>query len=152
MISGMTVSYRCHVVCFRVKNFVAMKVVKSAQHYTEIALDEIKLLRCVSRPVLHLLPVYTCTHRTLPVYTCTHCTLPVYTCIHHTLPVYTCIHCTLPVYTCIHCTLPVYTCTHTVPYLSTPVHTIPYLSTLVYTVPYLYIPYSPLFSCAGERE
>lgn len=34
--------------CFRVKNFVAMKVVKSAQHYTETALDEIKLLRCVS--------------------------------------------------------------------------------------------------------
>ncbi|XP_061825371.2 SRSF protein kinase 2 isoform X3 [Nerophis lumbriciformis] len=30
-----------------VKNFVAMKVVKSAQHYTETALDEIKLLRCV---------------------------------------------------------------------------------------------------------
>ena len=26
-----------------------MKVVKSAQHYTETALDEIKLLRCVSR-------------------------------------------------------------------------------------------------------
>lgn len=32
---------------YRVKNFVAMKVVKSAQHYTETALDEIKLLRCV---------------------------------------------------------------------------------------------------------
>ncbi|KAG7230936.1 hypothetical protein INR49_024964 [Caranx melampygus] len=31
----------------KVKNFVAMKVVKSAQHYTETALDEIKLLRCV---------------------------------------------------------------------------------------------------------
>ncbi|XP_018109503.1 SRSF protein kinase 3 S homeolog isoform X5 [Xenopus laevis] len=29
------------------KGFVAMKVVKSAQHYTETALDEIKLLRCV---------------------------------------------------------------------------------------------------------
>ncbi|KAM4676157.1 SRSF protein kinase 2 isoform 5-T5 [Discoglossus pictus] len=29
------------------KRFVAMKVVKSAQHYTETALDEIKLLRCV---------------------------------------------------------------------------------------------------------
>jgi len=27
---------------------VALKVVKSAQHYTETALDEIKLLRCVS--------------------------------------------------------------------------------------------------------
>lgn len=35
-------------VYYRVKNFVAMKVVKSAQHYTETALDEIKLLRCVS--------------------------------------------------------------------------------------------------------
>uniref|UniRef100_A0A674NC04 non-specific serine/threonine protein kinase n=1 Tax=Takifugu rubripes TaxID=31033 RepID=A0A674NC04_TAKRU len=31
----------------QVRNFVAMKVVKSAQHYTETALDEIKLLRCV---------------------------------------------------------------------------------------------------------
>ena len=30
------------------KQFVALKVVKSAQHYTETALDEIKLLRCVS--------------------------------------------------------------------------------------------------------
>jgi len=26
-----------------------MKVVKSAQHYTETALDEIKLLKCVSK-------------------------------------------------------------------------------------------------------
>ncbi len=34
-------------VCRR-KRFVALKVVKSAQHYTETALDEIKLLRCVS--------------------------------------------------------------------------------------------------------
>nr|XP_015207673.1 PREDICTED: SRSF protein kinase 2 [Lepisosteus oculatus] len=33
--------------CSRGKRFVAMKVVKSAQHYTETALDEIKLLRCV---------------------------------------------------------------------------------------------------------
>ena len=30
------------------KRFVALKVVKSAQHYTETALDEIKLLKCVS--------------------------------------------------------------------------------------------------------
>lgn len=30
------------------KRFVAMKVVKSATHYTETALDEIKLLKCVS--------------------------------------------------------------------------------------------------------
>ncbi|XP_014776638.1 SRSF protein kinase 2 isoform X2 [Octopus bimaculoides] len=29
------------------KRFVALKVVKSAQHYTETALDEIKLLKCV---------------------------------------------------------------------------------------------------------
>lgn len=29
------------------KRFVALKVVKSAQHYTETAIDEIKLLRCV---------------------------------------------------------------------------------------------------------
>lgn len=33
---------------FRGKRFVAMKVVKSAEHYTETALDEIKLLRSVS--------------------------------------------------------------------------------------------------------
>ncbi|KAJ1138984.1 hypothetical protein NDU88_005363 [Pleurodeles waltl] len=31
----------------QVKRFVAMKVVKSAEHYTETALDEIKLLKCV---------------------------------------------------------------------------------------------------------
>ena len=31
----------------RGKRFVALKVVKRAQHYTETALDEIKLLRCV---------------------------------------------------------------------------------------------------------
>lgn len=35
----------------RVKRFVAMKVVKSAEHYTETAVDEIKLLRSVSRGV-----------------------------------------------------------------------------------------------------
>ena len=29
------------------KKFVALKVVKSASHYTETALDEIKLLKCV---------------------------------------------------------------------------------------------------------
>merc|ERR1711915_1104229 len=29
------------------KRFVALKVVKSASHYTETALDEIKLLKCV---------------------------------------------------------------------------------------------------------
>ena len=33
--------------CFSGKRFVALKVVKSAQHYTETAIDEIKLLRCV---------------------------------------------------------------------------------------------------------
>lgn len=39
----------CHFLCgFRVKRFVAMKVVKSAEHYTETAVDEIKLLRSVS--------------------------------------------------------------------------------------------------------
>lgn len=32
-----------------------MKVVKSAQHYTETAIDEIKLLRCVSGLVLELI-------------------------------------------------------------------------------------------------
>jgi len=32
----------------RARRFVALKVVKSAQHYTETALDEIKLLKCVS--------------------------------------------------------------------------------------------------------
>lgn len=30
-----------------VKRFVALKVVKSAEHFTETALDEIKLLKCV---------------------------------------------------------------------------------------------------------
>lgn len=39
----------------RGKRFVAMKVVKSAQHYTETAIDEIKLLRCVSELVLELI-------------------------------------------------------------------------------------------------
>jgi len=33
----------------RGKRFVAMKVVKSAEHYTETALDEIKLLKSVSQ-------------------------------------------------------------------------------------------------------
>ena len=33
----------------REKKFCALKVVKSAPHYTETALDEIKLLKCVSR-------------------------------------------------------------------------------------------------------
>ena len=32
----------------RENKFVALKVVKSAAHYTETALDEIKLLKCVS--------------------------------------------------------------------------------------------------------
>lgn len=47
---------------FREKRFVAMKVVKSAEHYTETALDEIKLLRSVSHTnitmtvFLHRLP------------------------------------------------------------------------------------------------
>ena len=34
----------CSIFC-RNKRFVAMKVVKSAPHYTETAIDEIKLLR-----------------------------------------------------------------------------------------------------------
>ena len=34
------------------KRFVAMKVVKSAEHYTETAVDEIKLLRSVSSYLL----------------------------------------------------------------------------------------------------
>lgn len=39
----------CYCLCgCRVKRFVAMKVVKSAEHYTETAVDEIKLLRSVS--------------------------------------------------------------------------------------------------------
>ena len=37
-----------NVLFFRDKKFVALKVVKSAAHYTETALDEIKLLKCVS--------------------------------------------------------------------------------------------------------
>lgn len=39
----------------RRKRFVALKVVKSAVHYTETAVDEIKLLKCVSF-LAHLLP------------------------------------------------------------------------------------------------
>lgn len=35
--------------CCRRKRFVALKVVKSAGHYTETAVDEIKLLKCVRR-------------------------------------------------------------------------------------------------------
>lgn len=35
--------------CRRRKRFVALKVVKSAGHYTETAVDEIKLLKCVRR-------------------------------------------------------------------------------------------------------
>ena len=35
------------VIFCRDKKFVALKVVKSAAHYTETALDEIKLLKCV---------------------------------------------------------------------------------------------------------
>lgn len=42
------VSEHCFLCGCRVKRFVAMKVVKSAEHYTETALDEIKLLRSVS--------------------------------------------------------------------------------------------------------
>ena len=45
----MTIKFNCVaiVVDNRAKRFVALKVVKSASHYTETALDEIKLLRCV---------------------------------------------------------------------------------------------------------
>jgi len=35
------------------KRYVALKVVKSASHYTETALDEIKLLKCVTYGVSH---------------------------------------------------------------------------------------------------
>ena len=38
---------------FRDKKFVALKVVKSAAHYTETALDEIKLLKCVRKEKKH---------------------------------------------------------------------------------------------------
>ena len=36
------------------KRYVALKVVKSASHYTETALDEIKLLKCVSKETRHV--------------------------------------------------------------------------------------------------
>lgn len=43
-----------HVFVFsREKRFVAMKVVKSAEHYTETALDEIKLLKSVRHTCHH---------------------------------------------------------------------------------------------------
>ena len=35
-------------ISFREKMFVALKIVKSASHYTETALDEMKLLQAVS--------------------------------------------------------------------------------------------------------
>lgn len=38
---------QCGSRCCRRKRFVALKVVKSAGHYTETAVDEIKLLKCV---------------------------------------------------------------------------------------------------------
>lgn len=42
---------------YRRKRFVALKVVKSAGHYTETAVDEIKLLKCVRHlPYRSLLP------------------------------------------------------------------------------------------------
>lgn len=47
------VVYLC--VIFRDKRFVAMKVVKSAEHYTETALDEIKLLKSVRQLFSHWL-------------------------------------------------------------------------------------------------
>jgi len=40
-------------VYFSEKRFVAMKIVKSAQHYTETAIDEIKLLRSVCMTQAH---------------------------------------------------------------------------------------------------
>jgi len=46
-----TECYSYVLVC-RVKRFVAMKVVKSAEHYTETAVDEIKLLRSVSQIII----------------------------------------------------------------------------------------------------
>lgn len=42
----------CVCVIFRDKRFVAMKVVKSAEHYTETALDEIKLLKSVRHTLI----------------------------------------------------------------------------------------------------
>lgn len=41
---------------------MAMKVVKSAEHYTETALDEIKLLKSVSRMSHHDINIFTLTH------------------------------------------------------------------------------------------
>ena len=37
---------------------MALKVVKSAQHYTETALDEIKLLKCVSKSFIVLFLIH----------------------------------------------------------------------------------------------
>ncbi len=39
--------------CFRGKCFVALKIVKSASHYTETAVDEMKLLQTVSLVVVY---------------------------------------------------------------------------------------------------
>lgn len=45
----MSIKSSIYLLCVcRGRRFVAMKVVKSAEHYTETALDEIKLLKSVS--------------------------------------------------------------------------------------------------------
>eukprot|EP00061_Rhincodon_typus_P017845 g46734.t1 len=43
---GRLIEHLLQIIQSQRKRFVAMKVVKSAQHYTETALDEIKLLKC----------------------------------------------------------------------------------------------------------
>lgn len=61
----LTHCFLCYLPCgFRVKRFVAMKVVKSAEHYTETAVDEIKLLRSVSWGVVCTQQVQIRTQRT----------------------------------------------------------------------------------------
>lgn len=52
---SLPLSKRCFFCGYRVKRFVAMKVVKSAEHYTETAVDEIKLLKSVSSSVVERL-------------------------------------------------------------------------------------------------
>ena len=45
------------------RRYVALKVVKSASHYTDTALDEIKLLKCVSKYIK-----FTCRKRLFKMY------------------------------------------------------------------------------------
>ena len=56
MLSGSKYFHCFKIFYFSSARFSALKVVKSAPHYTETALDEIKLLKCVS--ILTIMQTY----------------------------------------------------------------------------------------------